>query len=117
MSDKKIAVPREMLIAALAFRDKADLHDDGKRLHINGWYIEGLLGAAVGWLEEELGKSEGISPCLGGTYQDGWNGAWRHIRRMFLAQPQCCERDNNGDGNCDIHSAPGVLRNKAMEAK
>ena len=22
----------------------------------------------------------------------------------------CCERDNDGDGNCDIHSAPGVLR-------
>jgi len=22
----------------------------------------------------------------------------------------CCERDNDGDGNCDIHSAKGVLR-------
>jgi hypothetical protein len=23
---------------------------------------------------------------------------------------RCCERDTNGDGNCDRHSAPGVLR-------
>ena len=25
---------------------------------------------------------------------------------------QCCERDHNNDGNCDIHSAPGVLRSE-----
>ena len=24
---------------------------------------------------------------------------------------RCCERDYDCDGNCDIHSAPGVLRN------
>lgn len=23
---------------------------------------------------------------------------------------QCCERDHNHDGNCDVHSAPGVER-------
>lgn len=23
---------------------------------------------------------------------------------------QCCERDDDFDGNCDIHSAPGVYR-------
>jgi hypothetical protein len=28
---------------------------------------------------------------------------------------QCCERDTDHDGNCDIHSEKGVLRNKAME--
>jgi hypothetical protein len=28
---------------------------------------------------------------------------------------QCCSRDYDRDGNCDIHSAPGVLRNKAMQ--
>jgi hypothetical protein len=27
--------------------------------------------------------------------------------RLF---PPCCERDDDGDGNCDIHSSPGVLR-------
>lgn len=27
---------------------------------------------------------------------------------------QCCKRDHNRDGNCDIHSAPGVLRNPAF---
>lgn len=26
---------------------------------------------------------------------------------------KCCERDNDGDGNCSIHSAPGVLRERA----
>ena len=25
---------------------------------------------------------------------------------------QCCMRDHNGDGNCYIHSAPGVLRHE-----
>lgn len=25
----------------------------------------------------------------------------------------CCERDTDGDGNCPIHSAPGVLRQAA----
>lgn len=28
------------------------------------------------------------------------------------ATVQCCERDDNDDGNCDIHSAPGVFRNR-----
>lgn len=23
---------------------------------------------------------------------------------------RCCERDTNGDGNCDLHEAPGVPR-------
>lgn len=29
---------------------------------------------------------------------------------------KCCERDNDGDGNCDIHSAPGVLRKPKQTA-
>ncbi len=28
----------------------------------------------------------------------------------YGSKEQCCERDHNHDGNCDIHSAPGVLR-------
>ena len=43
-----------------------------------------VLKAALQWLVDELSKSEGMSPMLNGTYQDGWNGAWRHILR-FLA--------------------------------
>lgn len=27
---------------------------------------------------------------------------------------QCCERDDDRDGNCDVHSAPGVFRNAAL---
>ena len=27
-------------------------------------------------------------------------------------QVQCCSRDHNKDGNCDIHSAPGVSRSR-----
>lgn len=23
---------------------------------------------------------------------------------------KCCERDHDNDGNCDVHSSPGVLR-------
>jgi hypothetical protein len=30
---------------------------------------------------------------------------------------KCCERDHNGDGNCDIHEAPGVLRNRESRFK
>jgi ribosome modulation factor len=44
-----------------------------------------VLEAALRWLDGELEKSDGQSPLIGGTYQDGWIGAWRHIRRMFLA--------------------------------
>lgn len=29
---------------------------------------------------------------------------------IIVDADQCCERDTNHDGNCDIHSAPGVLR-------
>lgn len=28
---------------------------------------------------------------------------------------KCCERDYNDDGNCDIHSAPGVFRNWRLQ--
>jgi len=28
-----------------------------------------------------------------------------------------CERDNDGDGNCDIHSSPGVFRNPSFNKK
>jgi hypothetical protein len=39
----------------------------------------------IRWQSEELAKSDGIAPCLGGTYHDGWVGAWRKISRMYLA--------------------------------
>ena len=39
-----------------------------------------------------------------------------HLSRVLnlLKNPkgQCCERDYNYDGNCDIHSAPGVLKQR-----
>ena len=41
--------------------------------------------------------------------------AWRcdWCEQEFAPVPtRCCERDNDGDGNCDIHSAPGVLRER-----
>lgn len=28
---------------------------------------------------------------------------------------RCCERDTDGDGNCDRHSAPGVMREKPFD--
>lgn len=27
---------------------------------------------------------------------------------------KCCDRDTDGDGNCPVHSAPGIYRNKAL---
>jgi hypothetical protein len=40
-------------------------------------------------------------------------------RMRMLVQPHrtkkaCCTRDHNMDGNCDIHSAPGVYRQEAF---
>ena len=44
---------------------------------------------------------------------DGWYCDW--CDQEFISSPnRCCERDDDRDGNCDIHSAPGVLRNKAF---
>lgn len=31
-------------------------------------------------------------------------------KRSLVAPRPCCERDSDGDGNCPIHSSPGVLR-------
>ena len=54
-----------------------------------------------------------------------WECVWCHqefvpAHSIVLDTPVlCCDRDMDADGNCDIHSAPGVLRNKAFskEAK
>ena len=32
--------------------------------------------------------------------------------RMKTDDPRCCEKDTDVDGNCPIHAAPGVLREK-----
>ena len=67
---RKARVPNDMLEAAEPFDGCCNTPD--------------VLKAALQWLVDELSKSEGMSPMLNGTYQDGWNGAWRHILR-FLA--------------------------------
>ena len=79
MSDKKYVVPEGMLKAACEhspYRRRTD-PDEG--------LILPLLTNAVRWLAEELDKSDGCSPALNGTFQDGWIAAWRHFQRMFLA--------------------------------
>jgi hypothetical protein len=82
MSEKKYVIPEGMLKAW----ENAYYDIEGK-LH-SGSFKSGYvraLEAALCWLDEELGKSDGIAPMLSGTYQDGWVGAWRHIRRLFRA--------------------------------
>ena len=76
MSEKEYVVPKGMLKASTKAYWETQTGDKE---------LEAVLKAALRWLDEELGKSDGIAPMLGGTYQDGWVGAWRHIRRMFLA--------------------------------
>lgn len=56
------------------------------------------------WLPAGLTNATEFSAFIGkgdvrhmGVYADG-------------VKLRCCERDSDGDGNCDIHSAPGVLR-------
>lgn len=66
------------------------------------------LEAALRWFVDELGKSEGNAPMLNGTYQDGWNGAWRHIRRMFLRSRPVEPEAFGGFMECDTCRAkPG----------
>lgn len=42
---------------------------------------------------------------------NGWYCDWCD-QEFNAVNNRCCERDNDGDGNCDIHSAPGVLRKR-----
>lgn len=91
MSEKKIVVPGGMHRAAVEWLllyenfkiDTLEPSTSTPEQQANG-RASVVLEAALRWLYEELGKSEGISPMLNGTYQDGWNGAWRHIRRLFV---------------------------------
>lgn len=39
------------------------------------------------------------------------------MKNETMSTKQCCERDHNHDGNCDIHSAPGVLSKPTMSTK
>jgi len=82
MSEKEYVVPEGMLKAW----EDAYYNVDGETRSgsFKSGYVRALK-AALRWLGDELDKSDGIAPMLGGTYQDGWVGAWRHIRRMFLA--------------------------------
>ena len=46
------------------------------------------------------------------------NLAMDHIAPCCQPDPpvKCCEYDTDGDGNCQIHSMPGVFRNSAFNA-
>ncbi len=96
MSEKQYVIREGMLKAALSVYDPANsgytpLVAKGERERNTGRIAE-ALEAALRWLDGELAKSDGQSPSLGGTYQDGWIGAWRHIRRTFFApQPEVPE--------------------------
>ena len=55
---------------------------------------------------------------------DGWDRTGRvtyHYWSLYFTKAipkrqfdPCCERDYDGDGNCSVHSAPGVFRNNAF---
>lgn len=40
---------------------------------------------------------------------DGWFCTWCD-QEFGTVTNRCCSRDNGYDGNCDLHSAPGVSR-------
>jgi hypothetical protein len=85
MSDARIRVPGEMSKAFwngyLAEAAQFTGPDFVKGPHCD---YSGLK-AAVRWLYDEMKINEGNAPMLGGSYQDGWNGAWRHLLRLFSA--------------------------------
>lgn len=82
-------------------------HRDGKNCDCN-WEGERLICS---------GCKQPIDPevCWCGEYADDHNEGSGHspvpmgCRCLMMSGP-CCSRDHNGDGNCDIHSAPGILR-------
>ena len=80
MSEKKIVVPDEMLKEALAHVDVSDLYG-----YDRVEATKSVVKAALLWQRKELGKSCDISPLLGGTFQDGWIAAWKHVHRMYDA--------------------------------
>lgn len=51
---------------------------------------------------------------LAGEVQHLKNLIFKHgLREGLIPIPiKCCSRDYDEDGNCDVHSAPGVLREK-----
>lgn len=66
-------------------------------------------------LAEILAQSKAIIPphsaeATGATVYD-FQGDPVKITVNTSVQPEkCCDRDYDGDGNCDIHSAPGIFR-------
>jgi hypothetical protein len=47
-------------------------------------------------------------------YAAWWRSRHPHTQVIGSAFERCCERDHDNDGNCDIHSAPGVFRRIAF---
>ena len=45
---------------------------------------------------------------------DGWFCAWCD-QEFATVTNRCCGRDDDYDGNCDIHESPGVLRKEVLK--
>lgn len=78
MKETNIKIPSYMLEAGRGSYNAYLTSGEGARR---------ILQSALACLVEEMKKSEGMYPCLSGTYQDGWCAAWRHIIHMF-SQPE-----------------------------
>ncbi len=59
-------------------------------------------------------KYLGAGTAYSAAHQMGWHSALDAVEATLPAgggaRQKCCERDTDGDGNCPVHSAPGVFR-------
>jgi hypothetical protein len=130
MSDKKIKVPDGMLEAAIDSHNEAILRGETPLVYK-------ALEAALRWQAENWNKAPNAERMPDQWYYkslkkwEKFSAQWRcredisfvdlliffgnRLNERFLApEPAiepCCERDTDGDGNCQIHSSKGVFRN------
>ena len=87
------------------------LERDNLEQHIQGLEVgpEGVVGTYYG---TKTGERTFYPSMLGESLRSkilAWQ-AHNRSAEVRLAPGQCCPRDDDGDGNCDIHESPGVLR-------
>ena len=82
-----------------------------KPLSKNGWTREELESQIL-WCKGHIARLE----LRVESAKSGLLAAQQELETLNASVPKvkCCERDTDGDGNCPVHSSPGVSRNRAL---
>lgn len=92
----------------LGYRLVAESHDESRILNLCEWSIQ----------REHFCQETAIQVILkeSSTTQKSAKNRGAANAEPFTGIVRCCERDDDGDGNCPIHSAPGVFRRSLFDA-